>query len=182
MNLILFGFKKCGKTYYGLKLAQALHTKFIDTDLLIEELYTKIHHHTLSYREIVKKHGFPFFRNLEKHAVSLLAHEKNSVISLGGGVVLDQDNVDRLQKMGTLIYLKTSKKTLKHRILSEDPPSFFDPNHLSDSFENLYRERLPVYENIAAEIIDTHGLTEEQLLNKLVFLAHELKAQKYGKE
>ena len=106
-----------------------LHMKFIDSDLLIEEVYTKIYHQALSYREIAKKHGFAFFRNLEKHAVSLLAQEKNSVISLGGGVLLDEENVARLQKLGPLIYLKTPKNVLKRRILSQDPPAFFDPQH-----------------------------------------------------
>ncbi|MBM3199226.1 MAG: shikimate kinase, partial [Chlamydiae bacterium] len=76
MNIILFGFKKCGKTYYGLQLAKKLHMHFVDTDLMIEELYTKIHHQTLPYRDIAKKHGFAFFRNLEKHAVAQLAQEK----------------------------------------------------------------------------------------------------------
>ena len=180
MNIILFGFKKCGKTYYGLRLAQKLHMKFVDSDLLIEELYTKIHHQDLSYRDIAKKHGFALFRSLEKHAVSLLTQERNSVISLGGGVLLDPENIERLQKTGVMIYLKTPKEVLKQRILSQDPPAFFDPNHLLESFESLYKERLPIYESTTSLIIDTQGCTEEELLQKLTTLVLELKAKTYG--
>lgn len=181
MNIILFGFKKCGKTYYGLKLAQKLHMKFIDTDLLIEELYEKIHHKALPYREIAKKHGFPFFRSLEKHAVDALAQEKNTIISLGGGVLLDPENVERLQKVGTLIYLKTPKEVLKQRILSQDPPAFFDPENLSESFEKMYNDRLPIYEKISSQVVETRGLGEEEMIHLLTSLIIELKIKEYGK-
>ena len=58
MNIVLFGYKKCGKTYFGLKVAQKLHMNFIDSDHLIEELFFKIQHYKLSYREIAKKYGY----------------------------------------------------------------------------------------------------------------------------
>jgi shikimate kinase len=167
VNIILFGFKKCGKTYYGLRAAQKLGMNFIDSDLLLEKVYEQVHHQAISYRDIAKKHGFPFFRNLEKHVVSLLTQEKNCIISLGGGVVLDQDNISRLQQVGHLVYIKTSKDTLRQRILSGDLPSYFDPKHPLESFEALYKERLPIYEAIPAFILDTEKKTEEQILDDL---------------
>ena len=81
MNIILFGFKKCGKTHYGLRAAQKLHMNFVDSDFLVEKIYAKHHIDALSYREIVKKHGFAFFRKLEDQAVSLLLNEKNTLIA-----------------------------------------------------------------------------------------------------
>lgn len=167
MNIILFGFKKCGKTYFGLKVAQKLHKHFIDSDLVLEKLYTKTHQEELSYREIVKKHGFAFFRNLEKHVVSLLMHEKNSVISLGGGVVLDPENVERLRQIGTLIYLKTPKQVLKHRILSGEHPAYIDPENPSESFDKLYEDRIVIYEGIPSLELSTEHLSEEEIIDKI---------------
>lgn len=176
MNIILFGFKKCGKTYYGLRAAQKLGMNFVDSDLLLEKLYEQIHHKTLSYREISKKHGFSFFRNLENHVVSLLCQEKNSVISLGGGVVLNEENIARLQQIGHLVYIKSPKELLRQKILSGDLPSYFDPNHPSEAFESFYKERLPIYESIPAHVLDTTNKTEEQILEELFeFISHRRK-------
>ncbi len=180
MNIILFGFKKCGKSYYGLKAAQRLHMHFVDSDLLLEQYYHKIYHHELSYRDIAKKHGFPFFRNLEKHVVSSIMQLKNSVVSLGGGVVLDKENVSRLEQSGMMVYLKASKKTLEHRILSGDPPAYIDSKHPIESFETMYNERLPVYESINAHVIDTEGLEEEEIIQKICMFIQEVSEKKHG--
>lgn len=182
MNIILFGFKKCGKTYYGLKVAQKLHMHFIDSDLLLEELYEKTYHEKISYREIAKKHGFPFFRKLERQIVSVLMQQKNSIISLGGGVVLDPDNVARLHQTGTMIYLKASKATLEQRTLSHDPPAYIDPEHPVESFEHLYEERLPIYEGISAQRIDTEGLSEKEIIDTICHLIEKIRGQGHGKQ
>ncbi len=181
MNIILFGFKKCGKTYYGLKAAQKLLMNFVDSDLLIEKVYEQIYHQALTYREIAKKHGFPFFRTLEKHVVSLLAQEKNSIISLGGGVALDPENMSRLKLIGHLLYVKTPKKILQQRILSEDLPAYFDPKHPLDSFETMYNERLSIYESIQAFPLDTTNKTEEEVLEDLFRFINDHKKRRHPK-
>lgn len=180
MNIILFGFKKCGKTYYGLKAAQKLHMHFVDSDLLVEQQYKKIHHEELSYREIAKKHGFPFFRNLEKQVIPLLMQQKNTIISLGGGVVLDSENVSRLEQTGILIYLKASKETLEHRVLSGEIPSYIDPKRPIESFEELYDQRLPIYESIPAHVIHTDGQTEADILHKICHFIEGVQEKKHG--
>lgn len=179
MNIILFGFKKCGKTYYGLKVADRMHMDFVDSDLLVEQLYTKIHHETLPYREIVKKHGFPYFRDLEKHVIPLLAEQKNSIISLGGGMILDPDNLERLKQIGVLVFLKTPKKTLEKRILSHELPPFLDPKDPLASFEQFYHERLPIYEAIPAHVIDTGSKKEEEVLEDLCTFVREIRDQSF---
>lgn len=170
MNILLFGFKKCGKTYYGLKAAQRLHMHFVDTDILLEQYYHKLYHKELSYRDIAKQHGFPFFRNLEKHVVSQIMQLKNTVVSLGGGVVLDPDNVSRLEQTGLLVYLKASKQTLEHRILSGDHPAYIDSQRPVASFEEVYTERVAIYEKIPAQVIETEGMGEEEILETICSL------------
>ncbi len=182
MNIILFGFKKCGKTYYGLKVAQRLHMHFVDSDLLLEQHYHKIYHQNLSYREVAKKHGFPFFRNLEKHVVSLLMQQKNTIISLGGGVVLDPENVIRLEQLGVMVYLKVSQKTLEQRLLSSEPPAYIDAQNPIKSFEAMYEERLPIYEGIKAHTIDIEGCSEEEVLQKICLFIQEVKEKNHGKQ
>jgi shikimate kinase len=177
MNVILFGFKKCGKTYYGMKVAQKLHMDFIESDLLLEKIYEAKHHKFLSYRDIGKKHGFAFFQTLEEEVVSLLLQKKNTVISLGGGVVLNEENVKRLEKIGPLVYLEVPKKELKERILSSDLPPYLDPKHPSESFDAFYEEKAALYKRISSHTLSVTDKEEETLERLSSFIEH-LKSEK----
>lgn len=166
-HVLLFGFKKCGKTYLGMKAAQKLHREFIESDHLVEELYTAEYHQELPYREIAKKHGFSFFQELEKRVISLLAQKKECVVSLGGGIVLDPENITRLKEIGTLIYLKAPKLLLKTRILSGEIPSYYNAENPELSFEELYKEREPTYEHMASHIISIEEKSENEIVQEI---------------
>ncbi|HSW86121.1 MAG TPA: shikimate kinase [Rhabdochlamydiaceae bacterium] len=159
-NVILFGFKGCGKTHYGRLLASRLNYPFIDTDHLIESRCAD-----LTCREIVHKIGEAEFRILEKKAIASLNIDQDTVISVGGGAVLDPDNVHILKKMGTLIYLEESKEILKQRIFNASyMPSYLDENDPLASFEKMYRERKPLYEKIPSVRLNIEQKTEQEVL------------------
>jgi shikimate kinase len=158
-NLILFGFKKCGKTHYGQRLASQLKYDFIDTDHLIEKELR------LTCREIVKIHGENHFRSLEKKAIATLQIKKNTILSVGGGAILDPENAEALKKIGTLVYLEVDKETLKHRIFnSQHLPSYLDEADPLNSFEKMYRERKPIYEKTKAIKVNIEGKNEDEVL------------------
>lgn len=150
MSIILFGFKGCGKTYYGKRLSLLLNLPFIDTDDLIIRLYGEL----LSVREIHATLGEEAFRSLETKAIHQLQGSLNAVIALGGGAVLDPTNIDHLQKIGHLVYLKASFQTIKQRILNSEIPSFVDPKRPFESLKEIYEKRILVYEKIPAQWID----------------------------
>ena len=175
MNIILFGFKKCGKVYYGLKASEALRMNYVNSNLVVEKIYTQMYHQELSYREIIKKHGFPFFCQLEKRAIPIMALESNSIISLGGSLVLEEENVQRLKEIGPMIFLKTSKKILKTRLLSHEVPSFLDPKNPGESFEALYEKREPIYESVQGHVINIGEESEDEALKELLDLIKKLR-------
>ncbi len=177
MNIFLFGFKKCGKVYFGMKLAQQLDKEFIESDHLLEKLYVDEYHKALAYREIEKKHGFRFFCDYEKKVVSHLTQKNNCIISLGGGIVLNEKNVTRLKKTGTLIYLKAAKEDLKLRILSGDIPHYLESKHPGESFDSFYEERMPIYDSVDATQVDTSNKTEEMITNEICELIKSQKEQ-----
>jgi shikimate kinase len=168
MNLILFGFKGCGKTHFGKLLAQKMHRRFLDTDDLIAELFAKkTGQHTL-VREIYIQLGKESFRALEKEAIYALRSVKNGVIALGGGAVLDPENVELLQKIGCLVYLSTSAETLQKRIWKDGKtPAILESDDPQASFLEMYQERRPVYESIPAAKIDCDALDEAGVLAAL---------------
>lgn len=164
MNLILFGFKGCGKTHFGKLLAQTMHRRFIDSDQLIIDLFSQKNNRQLSVRKIHQELGERAFRDLEREAILTLEGVENAVISLGGGAVLMPENVEFLQKLGALVYLEASPETLRKRVLREETPSFLDQEDPLGSFLNMIHERKPIYESIAARRINTENYDEAGIL------------------
>lgn len=148
MNLILYGFKSCGKTTLGKKAAQSIGCPFYDTDQLVESLHKIATGQSISVREIFKTQGSIYFRELETKVLLAIKHVKNSIIAVGGGCVLRSINRKFLTQLGKLVYLKIEKEVVKKRILSSDLPGFLDPNNPDESFEKLFKQRATQYEQI----------------------------------
>jgi len=102
-NIVLIGFKCCGKTCVGESLAKKMHKQFIDLDKVIEEIHGKEKREKLSFREIYKKYGAEYFRSLEAKAVEKVAIKKDCVIAFGGGTVVYSQNTGLLKKNCTMI-------------------------------------------------------------------------------
>lgn len=167
MIIVLFGFKRCGKTYFGKLLAKRMQYTFIDTDHLIEDLYFKEEGQKLNCREIHQNLGESGFRLFEQKAIAEIKHKSNAVISVGGGAVLHESNLLALSKLGILVYLKASKETIKQRILSDELPSYLNSHEPEKSFESMYRDREPKYLKIQAIEVNIDEKSDEQVLNEL---------------
>lgn len=154
MNAILFGFKGCGKTYLGKLLAKKLNRQFIDTDDVIVRLHAEKSGQYLTPRAIYQSLGSVSFRSLEKQALYSLEGVHNAVIALGGGAVLNPENVETLQKIGTLIYLEASLETINSRNIT----------HVEGPIDKLYYERLPIYRSISAPCIHVDIIDESTVL------------------
>ncbi len=167
MNLILFGFKASGKTHFGQLLARKMHRPFIDTDDLLLELYKKEMGKSRKVKQIHEELDEEGFRALEKRALHLLKNVQDSIIALGGGAVLDPENVEFLQKVGALVFLKADAEKLKKRIFKDELPSFFDKKDPEGSFWSMIQEREPIYRSIPARTVDTDALDEAGVLAAL---------------
>lgn len=161
MNLILFGFKGSGKTHFGKLLALEMNRPFIDTDDLIVKLHGK------SCRQLYQELGEEKFRQIETTAITSLHHIENSIIALGGGAVLKKENVEFLQTIGALIYLKASLQKIRPRILKGEIPVIFKGEDPEDALHAMFHEREPVYLSIPAQAIDTDLLDEPAILDIL---------------
>lgn len=170
-NLILFGYKSSGKTFFGSLLARELEVPFIDTDQCIEKLYKEEFQEECSCRQICIKLRETGFRMLEERVIDSLEEVSNAIIALGGGTILNPRNCLKLEKLGKLVYLEADKKTIKHRIFSNGVPSFLDQKNPEKSFESMYEERRPIYEKISSFTIKVHDKTDQQILNELTTIA-----------
>ncbi len=160
MKIILIGFKGCGKSTIGKRLADKLKLKFADLDQIIEEEYYKRQGEQASFREIYNTLGEKGFRTIEKETLKKVLKDDKVVIALGGGTPLSEEN-QKMIEGNTIIHMKISKEQLYKQIMKKGIPAFFDKHDPRKSFEMLLSKREEVYEKIATKSVDLSGLTPE---------------------
>lgn len=163
-SIVLYGHQACGKTYFGQLLARDLDCPFIDTDREIEAQFS------LSCREIAQKWGEPFFRKIEEEIIQSLDIRKQTVISIGGGAILNETSYLKLKVCGILIYLELEKDLIKQRVFEKGVPSYLDAHDPDDSFEKMYEERLNIYEKLSPYKVSLSGKSDAMVLDELTNL------------
>jgi len=113
-HIFLYGPPGTGKSTVGKILARNLKLPFIDLDRVIE---TKV---GVSIPQIMQQRGEPAFRELESAALRSILDEKESVIALGGGALLNVENHEFAQEAGKVVLLMAELDTLFER-LNESP-------------------------------------------------------------
>ncbi|KYC44610.1 MAG: shikimate kinase [Candidatus Methanofastidiosum methylothiophilum] len=161
MNIVLFGLRCVGKTTVGIRLSDMTDKVFFDTDRIIEKREAK------SIPEIVDEKGWDYFRLKEKEVIKDVSKEENAVISLGGGALMDSDNVGILSK-SIFILLKADIKTMKGRMEKDVPRPSLTNNTATSEIDVIMAERMPVYEKIADIIIDTNDINISEVCDKIL--------------
>ncbi len=164
MNIVLIGMRGSGKTAVGKLLAEKLGKRFIEMDEII------VRKMGMSIPEIVSKHGWDKFREVEAELCREVAQLDDVVNATGGGVVTRQENIRELRKKGKLVWLDVSLDTLLKRI-GDDPnrPSLTGKSQRED-MEAVLKERRPIYEQAADYIIDTEGRTPKEIAGAIIEL------------
>lgn len=156
MNIVLCGMMGCGKTTVAQQLAKLYGYKLIDTDSEIVARYGAID-------KIFAEKGEEWFRDAESKITEEVAQKNTcTVISLGGGCVLRQSNVQALKKSGTIFYLRTQADTIIKRLKGDKTRPLLQGG-LEERVRSILSARAKIYEQAADKIIDTDGLTPEQL-------------------
>lgn len=160
MRIVLTGYRGCGKTTVGRRLAERLGLPFHDTDALIAERSGR------TVREIVVEGGWKAFRNLENRVIAELP-KAPGVVALGGGAVLDGVNVDTLKNEGFFVWLTADPEILVARIAADGRTAGQRPplagGDIREETERVLRERTPVYRRVADLAIDTSGRTADEV-------------------
>ncbi len=131
-NIILIGMPSSGKTSVGSVLEKELGKKFVDLDQEIEKKICQ------SIKDYINKFGEESFRNIEKEVVKEIAKRNNQIISCGGGVILNEENILFLKQNGNIYFLDRPLELLK---VTNDRPLSDDKNKL----KNLYDRRYELY-------------------------------------
>lgn len=109
-HIILSGFPGSGKSTVGGELSRLLNLPFIDTDSYIARKTGS----TVS--RIFEKYGEARFRELESETLEEIAKLPATVIATGGGMPCFNDNMEKMNRLGLTVYLKTTPETLCERL------------------------------------------------------------------
>ena len=152
-NIVLIGMPGAGKSTLGVVLAKILGYDFLDSDLLIQ----KKERRRLS--EIIDSEGVDGFLRIENE-VNAQIDVEGTVIATGGSAVYGEEAMDHLKASGKVIYLRLPCKEIAKRIGNLKGRGVAIAEGLS--LENLYNERVPLYERYADITVDCSGKSLEE--------------------
>lgn len=171
MTILLVGYRGCGKSTIGKRLANELWYKFLDTDA---EVCKRAGGKTI--REIFEQQGEPAFRDLESSVVADACRLPDHVVALGGGAVTRPENRAAIKSAGAkVVYLKCAPDVLLKRIQSDPETGRTRPplTHHGGGIEEittLLAEREPMYREVAAKELDVTYLSAEEAARYVVRL------------
>lgn len=153
-NIILIGFMGSGKSTLGKWISRNIHMDFLDTDEYIEAKQN------CSINEIFKTQGEAAFRDMETQVLrDLIQNVHHTVISVGGGLPVRQENQELLKQLGTTYYLQTSVEELVRRLIGDTTRPLLSGGDIRSKIENLMTTRESLYKEAADQIISTDGKT-----------------------
>lgn len=158
-NIVLIGMPGSGKSTVGVVLAKVMGYQFVDSDLEIQKQERKRLH------QIMDEKGIDGFLEVESRVNAELEAE-NSVIATGGSVIYTERAMNHLKEIGTVVYLELSYDELRRRL--GDLRFRGVVLRKGQTLEDLYEERIPLYEKYADITIKENGLSIEQTMEKIV--------------
>ena len=144
MNLVLIGMPSCGKSAMGKACARLLNKPFIDLDVEAEKQAG------MSIPELFQQQGEQAFRQIESKLCKKFGAKNGMVLSTGGGVVKNPENIAALRQNAVVIFID---RPLEQLAVGGDRP-------LSTSMEALAemeQQRRPLYEAAAHCTIKNQG-------------------------
>jgi len=156
-NIVLIGMPGSGKTTFSKKIQNHFLSKYEikDTDVLIEEKENK------TINEIFEEFGESYFRKLESELVESVSKENMKIISTGGGVILNPQNMKFLQNNGIIIFIDRPLHKIIEDFKGDNRPLV---RNKIEKLETLYKERIELYKKYSDYIINNENTIEDFLL------------------
>lgn len=165
--ITLLGYMGSGKSTIGRKLASSLEFEFIDLDAEIENEIGR------SISDIFAFYGDYFFRKVEHLLLKkyLLNHNRNIVLSTGGGACTYYNSIKLINEKSTSFYLKVEPSEIIQRIenqINQRPLlAKKSKSELKQFIEHQLLERSLIYESAENTI---ENKNQEETLNKIIHL------------
>ena len=157
-----------GKSTVGRLVATRLGRPHVDIDREVEKAAGE------SVSAIFSSRGEAWFRAEECRVLAnALAGAVPTVVSVGGGAVLDSVNREALRHGGTVVWLRARPETLARRVgrTADRPLLAGEAGGASEVLARIEAARRALYEEVATEVIDVDDLTARAVADQVVTLA-----------
>ncbi len=109
--VFLIGYMGCGKSTLARKLARRLRAACADTDALVEA------REGAAVADLFRYEGETRFREIEREVLDgVIDRGEAAVVSTGGGLPVWSDNMERMNRAGTTVYLRRSAESIARRL------------------------------------------------------------------
>lgn len=160
--LVLVGFMGAGKSSAGRAIAQKLRLPRFDTDEIVAAKFG------LTIAQIFEQLGEARFRDAESEALRELSGDSEAVIVTGGGIVLRQENVRELRRIGAIVNLYARDEVIFERVSRRPSRPLLQTSNPRATIAELLSARAPLYRAAADVHIDTSDLTQQQIANAII--------------
>lgn len=162
-NIVLVGFMGSGKTTIGKALEKETGISFVDTDVLIET------DECCKVSEIFENKGEVYFRKLENEMLTKLTVTGGlKVVSTGGGIVTNPENIPLLKQLGKVFYLRIKPETVVSRLEGDTTRPLLTEKDKFAKINKLMNDRKELYTEVADIIIDTDNLSVEEIVSQIL--------------
>ena len=161
-RIFLVGPMGAGKTTIGLKLAEALHKEFKDSDQEIEQ------NTGATIPLIFELEGEEGFRERETRMIARLANQENIILATGGGAVIKTENRTILSEKGYVIYLHASLDKLMERTSKDRNRPLLQTENPRQVLADLLYQREPLYREVADLVYETDKKPIREIINDIV--------------
>lgn len=158
-NIVLIGMPGSGKSTVGVILAKMLAKRYLDTDILLQNIAKR------SLQDIVDKDGHMVLREVEQN-VLLNIRCRNHIIATGGSAAYSESAMMHLKNEGIIVFLHADLPALKKRIHNYETRGL--AKRPDQSFQDLFEERLVLYEKYADITVRSSNLTQDQVCEEIV--------------
>ena len=162
-SIFLIGMMGSGKSSTGPILAEILKYKYVDLDVLIEQLTKK------TIDKVFSDEGEEYFRDLETQCLQEIIKLPSVVVSTGGGVVLKKENWGILRQ-GIIVWLDINKEIVLNRLNSKENIRPLLKVNVERTYEEIFQTRKDIYAQADLRVeINNEGVKNvaEKILNAL---------------
>lgn len=161
-TIFLIGFMGTGKTSVAKYLYNNYGMSHVDLDEYIEER----EHMTIA--DIFAYGSEDGFRDKETKYLKQVARQNYQVVSLGGGIINKEENIELIKSKGVIVLLTASLSTIVERLENDMSRPLIAKNLDLQYISDLMKLREDTYYDVADVVIDTNNKDLGQICQEIL--------------
>jgi shikimate dehydrogenase len=160
-NIALIGFMGTGKSTVARGIAKLTVMPCMDIDKMIEQKAG------LSISEIFESKGEQAFRQMEINEIAGIGNISKTIISCGGGAILDSANRDILRKSSIVVWLWANIDNVVKRMGNDNGRPLLRNLHEKSGIKSILDARMLLYAGASDMLVNTDGLEPDEIIRKI---------------